>query len=47
VEFLNPKLSTLSDPFLLPDMDKAVDRLLAAIDQKQKIVLYMVMTLMA
>jgi single-stranded-DNA-specific exonuclease len=39
-EFLNPKLSSLSDPFLLPDMDKAVDRILAAIDKKERIILY-------
>jgi single-stranded-DNA-specific exonuclease len=39
-QFLNPRLSTLRDPFLLPDMDKAVDRILAAIDDQEKIVLY-------
>lgn len=38
--FLNPKLSTLSDPFLLPDMDKAIDRISQALDKKEAIVLY-------
>lgn len=39
-QFLNPRLSTLRDPFLLPDMDKAVNRIFAAIDGEEKIVLY-------
>ena len=39
-QFLNPRLSTLSDPFLLPDMRQAVDRILRAIDQGERIVLY-------
>jgi single-stranded-DNA-specific exonuclease len=38
--FLDPKLRALSDPFLLPDMDRAVDRLLAAIERKERVVLY-------
>ncbi len=38
--FLDPRLKTLSDPFLLPDMDRAVDRLLAAVDRGERIVLY-------
>jgi single-stranded-DNA-specific exonuclease len=38
--FLDPRLSTLSDPFLIPNMRLAVDRILAAIDRRQKIVLY-------
>jgi single-stranded-DNA-specific exonuclease len=38
--FLDPKLSGLSDPFLLPDMDPAVDRILAALDAGERIVLY-------
>lgn len=38
--FLEPKLASLSDPFLLPDMEKAVDRVLQAVDQKQRVVLY-------
>ena len=39
-DFLDPRLKTLSDPFLLTDMDRAVDRLLAAVDRKERIVLY-------
>ena len=38
--FLNPKLGSLSDPFLLPQMDAAVARLLAALDRHERIVLY-------
>jgi len=38
--FLFPKLSDLSDPFLLPDMDKAVARLFQAVDAGEKTVLY-------
>ncbi|MEI6713160.1 MAG: single-stranded-DNA-specific exonuclease RecJ [Verrucomicrobiota bacterium] len=37
---LSPKLAALTDPFQLPDMQKAVDRVFAAIDAKQRIVLY-------
>lgn len=29
-EFFNPTLSLLHDPFLIPDMEKAVDRILLA-----------------
>lgn len=39
-EFLQPRLASLSDPFDLPEMRPAVERLLAAVDQKQKISLY-------
>ncbi len=38
--FLHPKLSDLYDPFLFNDMDKAVDRILKAIDKKEKITIY-------
>jgi single-stranded-DNA-specific exonuclease len=38
--FLEPRLKTLSDPFLLPNMEAAVQRLLAAIDARERIVLY-------
>jgi len=37
-QFLNPQLRQLSDPFELPDMAPAVDRILAAIRQKVLIV---------
>ena len=33
--FLNPKLGDLSDPFLMPDMEPAIERLLQAIDAKE------------
>lgn len=39
-EFLCPELNALHDPFLLQDMDRAVDRLLAAIRGHEKILLY-------
>lgn len=39
-EFLDPRLRSLRDPFLLPDMEAAVTRLLAALDAREKIVLY-------
>jgi single-stranded-DNA-specific exonuclease len=39
-DFLHPRLSTLTDPFLLPEMDAAVDRILQAADKKEKVVLY-------
>ncbi len=38
--FLDPKLKSLSDPFLLPNMDAAVDRMLSAIDRRERVVLY-------
>ncbi len=38
--FLRPRLKTLSDPFLLPNMERAVSRILAAVDQKERIVLF-------
>ena len=38
--FLNPSIDDLHDPFLLRDMDRAVARLLHAISNKQKILLY-------
>lgn len=38
--FLNPRLSDLSDPFLLPDMQKAADRVWQAIDGGQQIVVH-------
>lgn len=39
-EFLNPRLASLADPFVIPGMDAAVERLLRAADEKQSIVLY-------
>ena len=39
-KFLKPMLRTLSDPFLLPGMDAAVVRVLAAVERRERIVLY-------
>ena len=39
-QFLNPNLKDLHDPFLYPDMRKAVDRLDKAIGNKEKIMVY-------
>lgn len=36
-KYLNPSLSNLSDPFLLPDCDKAVERLARAIKDNERI----------
>lgn len=38
--FFNPSLSGLHDPFLMPDMDKAVARLNAAMGRKERIMIY-------
>jgi single-stranded-DNA-specific exonuclease len=38
--FLQPRLSSLSDPFLLPQMRAAVSRILAAMDSHERIVLF-------
>ena len=38
--FLQPRLSSLSDPFLLPQMRAAVVRILAALDSRERIVLF-------
>jgi len=39
-EFLEPKLKNLRDPFLLPDMAKAVDRLYAARERNELVVIF-------
>jgi single-stranded-DNA-specific exonuclease len=39
-DFLHPHLDHLHDPFTIPDMDKAVQRMLRAIDKKERIVVY-------
>jgi len=38
--FINPSLEGLHDPFLLPDMGKAVDRIREAIDRGERIAIY-------
>jgi len=38
--FLQPRLSSLSDPFLLPQMEAAVTRIFQAIDRGERIVLF-------
>jgi len=38
--FLRPRLSSLSDPFLLPNMEAAVDRILDAVDRDERVVLF-------
>ena len=38
--FLNPKRDSFYDPYLMPDMDKAVDRIINAIENKEKITIY-------
>lgn len=38
--FFRGKLDNLYDPFLLPDMEKAVDRIIQAIRQKENILIY-------
>ena len=38
--FLHPKLRHLQDPFLLPDISLAVERIFQAIDQKEEICVY-------
>ncbi|MGH8102178.1 MAG: single-stranded-DNA-specific exonuclease RecJ, partial [Chthoniobacterales bacterium] len=38
--FLRPRLRSLSDPFLLPNMEAAVVRVLTALDRKEPIILF-------
>ena len=38
--FFRPKLEHLHDPFLMEDMDKAVERIRRAVDQGEKILIY-------
>src|SRR3982751_6061705 len=38
--FLRPRLQQLADPFLLPDMDKAVARLLRARELAESLVIF-------
>jgi single-stranded-DNA-specific exonuclease len=38
--FLRPRLSSLSDPFLLPNMQAAIERILGALDRHERIILF-------
>ena len=38
--FFRPQLSDLHDPWLMKDMDKAVDRIIRALEHKEKILVY-------
>jgi single-stranded-DNA-specific exonuclease len=39
-DFLRPRLKSLSDPFLLPNMEAAVTRILAALDRQERIAIF-------
>lgn len=39
-DFLNPRYEDLSDPFKMPDMEKAIARIKTAIDKNEKILIY-------
>lgn len=39
-DFLVPKLASLGDPTVLPEMSAAVERILSAVDRKERVVLY-------
>ncbi len=38
--FLNPTRNDFYDPYLMPDMEKAVDRIIKAIDTREKTIIY-------
>lgn len=38
--FLNPTRNNFHDPFLMPDMEIAVERIIRAINNKEKIIIY-------
>ncbi len=38
--FLNPTRNDFHDPYLMPDMEKAVNRIIKAIENKEKVIIY-------
>ena len=38
--FLNPTRRDFHNPYLMPDMEKAVERIMQAIDKKEKVMIY-------
>ena len=38
--FFSPSLSDLHDPYLMPDMDRAVERILEAKEKKERVVIF-------
>ena len=38
--FLSPRRGDFHDPFLMPDMEKAVDRVVKAIQNKEKVTIF-------
>lgn len=38
--FLNPTRADFYNPYLMPDMEKAVERIIEAIDKKQRVIIY-------
>ena len=39
-KFLKPTRNNFYDPYLMPDMEKAVTRILKAIEEKEKVIIY-------
>ncbi|MFQ6033047.1 MAG: DHH family phosphoesterase, partial [Candidatus Zixiibacteriota bacterium] len=39
-KFLSPSLKDLCDPYLLPDMDKGVDRMIRALKEREKVMIF-------
>lgn len=38
--FLNPNRNNFHDPYLMPDMEIAVNRIIKAINEKEKVIIY-------
>jgi len=38
--FLNPNRHSFHDPFMMPDMEKATDRIIKAIENKERVIIY-------